>query len=174
MKRFTTTILILSLSGALFAAGPKGDWDKGRDEGPGGPGGPRDGRGMMMNIVKDLNLSKDQLKKAEYLRKDQEKEGREMGDELLGRHQELRKELAKVDMDDRKVDGLVNRLSDDQKRMLQLHVKYAREYKKILTPEQRLKLYDNVEKMESKMQERHAGEGMMGGFMGGPRHRMEK
>ena len=166
MKRLYTVILVIGLSGALFAAGPKGDWKQGPQDGP-----PKDGKGMMVNIVKDLDLNKDQLEKVEQLRKDQEKDGRKLGKELRNRHQALRKELAKSEINDDRVNGIVNQLADDQKKMLLEHVKYAKEYKKILTPEQQKKLNDHIDKMEKQMQERHAGEGLMGGMMGGPKHR---
>ncbi len=165
MKRLYTIILVIGLSGALFAA------EQPTNGGKGPLGEPKDGKGMMMNMVKDLDLSKDQREKVEHLRKDQEKEGREVGKELRSRHQALRKELAKSEIDDRKVDEIVNQLADDQKKVLQEHVKYAKEYKKILTPEQQKKLNDHIDKMEKKMQDRHAGEGLMGGMMGGPKHR---
>ena len=165
MKRIYTVLLVISLSGALFAAGPKGDWGKGPQDGA------KDGKGMMVNIVKELDLNKDQLDKVEQLRKEQQKDGREMSKELRNRHQALRKELGKGDIDDKKVDEIVNKLADDQKKMLLEHVKYAKEYKKILTPEQLKKLNDHIDKMEKQMQEHHAGEGLMGGMMGGPRSR---
>ena len=165
MKRLITALCIISLSGALFAAGPQCD----RGNCP--KDGPKDGKGMMMNMVKELDLNKDQLEKVEHLRKNQEKEGRTVGKDLRNRHQALRKELAKSEINDDKVNEIVNQLSNDQKKMLQEHVKYAKEYKKILTPEQQKKLNDHIDKMEKKMMERHAGEGLMGGMMGGHRPR---
>jgi Spy/CpxP family protein refolding chaperone len=50
--------------------------------------------------------------------------------------------------------------------VLQQHVKYAKEYKKILTPEQQKKLNDHIDQMENERLTRRAGAGLLGGYNG--------
>lgn len=168
MKRIYITLLIVSLSGALFAVGPKG-------EGPMRPeGGPMKDKGIMMKMVKELDLSKDQLGKIEALRKEQENETGPVVKELQGLHKDLRKELAKAPINDGAVNDIVNKLTEDQRKMLFLHVKYTKETQKILTPEQQNKLSERLDKMETTMMERHAGEELFGPHRMGPQERLRR
>ncbi len=164
MKKLFAVILILSLSGCLFAFGPGNDRDdnprKGKDFKQGQMKSQKD------NLIKELGLSKDQLRALDKFRDENVKQNMGIHKESSELHIALRKELTKSNLNEGDVKETESKILDLQKKILDNQVKSLKEMRRVLTPEQLKKLNELSEQLEDKMLEMRVERGLGGPDMG--------
>ncbi|MFH1429536.1 MAG: periplasmic heavy metal sensor [Candidatus Margulisiibacteriota bacterium] len=94
----------------------------------------------MRNMVKDLNLNKEQLKILEDFRLNTQKEVIKINAVIKEKQLDLNAELRKDKIDQKKIDALINLIGKAQTDLLRLRVNGTLKFKSVLTAEQREKL----------------------------------
>jgi len=105
-------------------------------------------RGGYQTMIKELNLTKDQVKAIDKLREDNMKKNKGFMTDLKKARISLNKELGKDTLDERKIAEIQDSIVVIQKNMLGNHVELIREHRKILSGEQIKKLGKIMNRMD--------------------------
>jgi len=94
----------------------------------------------MHNLIKELNLSKDQVAQCEMHRTSMEKEQIQLRAKLQSLHLDLKTELRKETVDEAKISGIIAEIGKLNGDILRNHVSNLLKLKSVLTSEQKEKL----------------------------------
>lgn len=119
-------------------------------KGPDGQGkkgmGMHDKKGKMMDaVMEEIGLTEEQQSKLAGLRESQKEGSRAIRSEMRAKHEEMKNELDKPVSDNKKVEQLVNDMTDLYRQKTNNRVKGVLDIKSVLTPEQFQLLNEKME-----------------------------
>ena len=131
-KKYIAVILMLTVlsTSSLYAALP---WHAMGQKGP---------DGQQNRMIKDLGLSKDQIKASDEIRLDSEKKMIGLRGKVEEKNLDLRAEMRKEPVDEAKIDTLLNEIGAIKTDLEKLRVHNMIKLHKLLTPEQKSKLQE--------------------------------
>lgn len=101
-----------------------------------GSKGKSSGRGSKYSIMKELNLTKEQKEKIRKQKYESSRKRLNLRNDLSLKRYDLKYELSMMKIDDRKVNKLIDEISEIQKNILKNKVNSLKDFKTILTSEQ--------------------------------------
>ena len=122
-------------------------------DGPEGMRGPHKGK-MFDRLSEKLDLTEEQQKQMEELRKSNMEEMKQLHEEIRDKKGALQEELQKPVTDEGKIDSIVKELKDLQGKQIENRVDHFISMKEILTPEQFQKFIDLKEEGKERWQEK--------------------
>jgi Spy/CpxP family protein refolding chaperone len=108
----------------------------------------------VLNLAKELNLTDEQIAKIKEIKNKSKKDIFDLRNEIITIIQNIQDELKKQNADKNKINGLVDKISDNQKKLMKLRLEQFFEVKKILTDEQFEKLTKLLEERKKEFKKR--------------------
>lgn len=105
-------------------------------------------QGRYQTLIKELNLSKDQIKAINKLREDNLKKNRVLMTDLQKARTSLNKELGKTTLNEKRINELQDYIVVIQKHMLENHINLIKEHRKVLNSEQIKRLGEIMNRIE--------------------------
>ena len=108
----------------------------------------------VLNFSKELGLTDEQIAKLKEIREKSKKEVFNLRNEIKTSIWDIQDELKKSNADKNKINNLVDKVSDNQKKLMKIRIEQFFEVKKILTEEQFKKLSKLIEERKKEFKKK--------------------